>query len=190
VDLIVDFLSIHGNTSGGVIRTDLGGELAMSTAPQTTVFKETKYIIKPTGADSLLQNAGAEQLNQTLIITTQSLIYGSGLPACYWSADLLPAAYFHNCRVHSTKITPFEVWFGKCPDLHHLQVFGSRVCDKKSGEHQAKAKLDYHYFGGIFIGYTATDQNIRLFTRTPVWSSAPTMSSLIKHGICNPPGLH
>jgi hypothetical protein len=32
VDLIMDFLSIHGNTSGGVIHTDLGGELARSTA--------------------------------------------------------------------------------------------------------------------------------------------------------------
>jgi hypothetical protein len=62
VDLIVDFISIHGNTSSGVIRTDLGGELARSTALRTTVFKETKYIIEPTGADSpsqkLVQNDG------------------------------------------------------------------------------------------------------------------------------------
>ncbi len=121
MDLIVDFLSIHGNTSGGVIRTDLGSEMAMSTALQTTVFKETKYIIEPTGADSLSQNAGAEQWNQTLAITTRLLLYGSGLPACYWSAVLLHAAYIHNRRVHSiTKMTPFEAWFGKRPDLHHL----------------------------------------------------------------------
>jgi hypothetical protein len=82
-DLIVDFLSIHGNISGGVIRTDLGGKLARSTALQTTVFKETKYIIEPTGVDSPLQNSGAEQRNQTLAITTRSLLFGSGLPARY-----------------------------------------------------------------------------------------------------------
>jgi hypothetical protein len=32
VDRIVDFVSIHGNTSVSMIRTDLGGELARSTA--------------------------------------------------------------------------------------------------------------------------------------------------------------
>jgi hypothetical protein len=89
VDLIMDFFSIHGNTSDGVIRTDLSSELVRSTALQTTVFKETKYIIEPKGADSPLQNAGVEQWNQTLAITTRSLLYGSGLPACYWSAALL-----------------------------------------------------------------------------------------------------
>jgi hypothetical protein len=47
-----------------------------------TVLKETKYIIEPTGADSPSQNAGVEQWNQTLAITTWSLPDGSGLPAC------------------------------------------------------------------------------------------------------------
>jgi hypothetical protein len=98
VDLIVGFLSIHGNASGIVIRTDLSGELARSTELQTTVFKETKYIIEPTCMDSPLQNAGAEQCNQTLAITTRSLLYGSGLLACYWSAALLHAAYIHNYK--------------------------------------------------------------------------------------------
>jgi hypothetical protein len=92
-DLIVDFLSIHGNISGGVIRTDLGGKLARSTALQTTVLKETKYIIEPTGVDCPSQNAGAEQWNLTLAITNRSLLYGSGLPTCYWSTSLLHASF-------------------------------------------------------------------------------------------------
>ncbi len=89
VDVIEDFLSIHGNTSDGVICTDLGSELARSTTLQTTVLKETKYIIEPTGVDCPSQNTVAEQWNQTLAITTRSLLYGSGLPAHYWSAALL-----------------------------------------------------------------------------------------------------
>jgi hypothetical protein len=121
VDLIMVFLSIYGNTSSGVLRTDLGSKLARSTTLQTTVLKETKYIIEPTGADCPSQNTGAEQWNQTLAITTQSLLYGSGLPARYWYAALLHAAYTHNCHVHSiTKITLFEAWFRERPDLCHL----------------------------------------------------------------------
>ncbi len=44
------------------------------------------------------------------------------------------------------------------PDLEFLKTFGSRVCVKRSGVW--RAKLDCHDFTGIFLGYTATSQNI------------------------------
>ncbi len=44
------------------------------------------------------------------------------------------------------------------PDIGHLKLFGSRVCVKQSGKR--RSKLDHHDFKGIFLGYTATDQNI------------------------------
>jgi hypothetical protein len=37
-------------------------------------------------------------------------------------------------------------------------MFGARVCVKQTGTR--RSKLDRHDFTGIFIGYTATDQNI------------------------------
>jgi hypothetical protein len=37
-------------------------------------------------------------------------------------------------------------------------VFGSRVCVKRTGTR--RSKLDRHNFTGIFLSYTATDQNI------------------------------
>jgi hypothetical protein len=55
-------------------------------------------------------------------------------------------------------MTPFEAYYGLRPDLSHLKVFGSRVCVKISGIRHGK--LDRHDFKGIFLGYTATDQNI------------------------------
>ena len=54
--------------------------------------------------------------------------------------------------------TPFEYYYGVKPDLEFLKTFGSRVCVKRSGDR--RAKLDRHDFTGIFLGYTATDQNI------------------------------
>jgi hypothetical protein len=56
-------------------------------------------------------------------------------------------------------MTPFEAWNGFKPDLRTLRVFGSRVCVKRTGKR--RSKLDRHDFTGIFIGYTATDENIR-----------------------------
>ncbi|KAL7489457.1 hypothetical protein ACHAW6_015067 [Cyclotella cf. meneghiniana] len=44
-------------------------------------------------------------------------------------------------------------------DLSRLQLFGAWVCVKVMGHRQAK--LNRHNFSGIFLGYTATDDNIR-----------------------------
>jgi hypothetical protein len=56
-------------------------------------------------------------------------------------------------------MTPFEAWHGFKPDLCRLRVFGSRVCVKRTGKR--RSKLDQHSFTGIFLGYTATNENIR-----------------------------
>ena len=44
------------------------------------------------------------------------------------------------------------------PNLTALRVFGSRVCVKRAGDR--RAKLDHNDFTGIFLGYTATDENV------------------------------
>ena len=52
-----------------------------------------------------------------------------------------------------------SAWHGFKPDLRKLRVFGSRVCVKRTGKR--RSKLNRHDFTGIFLGYTATDENIR-----------------------------
>jgi hypothetical protein len=67
--------------------------------------------------------------------------------------------YLHNWLVHSAiNQTPYEAWHGRKPDVTHLKLFGARVCVKRTGSR--RCKLDRHDFTGIFLGYTATDQNI------------------------------
>jgi hypothetical protein len=56
------------------------------------------------------------------------------------------------------KKTPFEAFYGMKPNIVHLKLFGSRVCIKRSGIRHGK--LDKHNFKGIFLDYTATNQNI------------------------------
>jgi hypothetical protein len=68
--------------------------------------------------------------------------------------------YLNNQLVHTvTKKTPFEGFYGHKPDIEYLKMFGSRVCVKQSGDR--RSKLDRHDFTGIFLGYTASDHNIR-----------------------------
>ena len=155
------FLTKFGLETGGLIRCDNGGELAGSDAFITAMARAPfNYTVETTGADSPSQNGGVEKWNDTLAVTLRALLYGAGLTAKFWSAALLHAAYLHNRRVHSvTQKTPFEAWYGIQPDLKHLKMFGSRVCVKRTGHR--RSKLDRHDFPGIFLGYTATNQNIR-----------------------------
>jgi hypothetical protein len=92
-------------------------------------------------------------------VKVRTLLYGSGLPAKFWSAALVHAAYLHNRLVNSAiNKTPYEAWCGRKPDVTNLKLFGARICVKRTGVRWCQ--LDRHDFTGIFLGYTATDQNI------------------------------
>lgn len=160
IELTKLFLRQYGHKNGGKIRCDQGGELARSEEWRSLVLRDFQYCVEPTGADSPSQNGQVENYNKTLGTIVRTLLYGSQLPAKYWSAAATHAVYLMNRRYHSTiKKTPYEAWWDEKPDLSKLKVFGSRVCVKVTGKRNAK--LDRHDFSGIFIGYTATDDNIR-----------------------------
>ncbi len=158
IDILRAFLNKFG-IGTGVIWTDQGGKLARSDSFCDTMLKEFGYVVQPTGADSPLQNGGAESYNHTLVIKVCTLLYGAGLSARFWSAALLHAVYLHNQLVHSaTGKTLYEGWYGCKPNVSHLKTFGLWVCMMQTG--LRRCKLDRHNFTGIFLGYTATDQNI------------------------------
>jgi hypothetical protein len=158
-NLLDAFFQHFGHKLGGSICTDQGGKLARSSALADLLLREHRYVLEPTGADSPSQNGVVEIYNGKLAVCTRTLLYCSVLPAKYWSSALLHLVYLHNRLVYtSTKRMPFEAYYGLRSDLGHLKVFGSWVCIKMSGI--CRGKLDRHDFKGIFLGYTATDQNI------------------------------
>jgi hypothetical protein len=110
IDIIKEFLTQHGRDDGGCIRTDQGSELARSLAFQDMLLRDFHYTLEPTGTDSPSQNGAVEVYNHKFAVCTRTLIYGSGLPAKFWSAALLHSVYLHNRLVHTdTKSPPLEV---------------------------------------------------------------------------------
>ena len=159
LDLIDTFLDCFGHRNGGSIRSDQGGELARLFAYSDLLLRKHKYVVEPTGTDSPSQNGAVEIYNAKLAMRTRTLLFGSGLPAMYLSSALVHTVYLHNRLVHTvTRVTPCESFFGAQPDISCLKLFGSWVCVKRTGSRHCK--LDRHNFKGIFLGYTATDQNI------------------------------
>jgi hypothetical protein len=123
------------------------------------VLHRYNYVMEPTGDNSPSQNGAVKIYNDKLAICARMLLYGLGLPAKYWSATLLHSVYLANRLIHTmTKKTPFKAFYGMKPDIMHLKLFRSRVCVRRSGI--CHGKLDKHNFKGIFLDYTATDQNI------------------------------
>jgi hypothetical protein len=168
IELTQIFMRKFGNEDGGFIRCDQGGELAKSTKWRTTMLEEFNYLVEPTGADSPSQNGQVERFNDTIATIIRALLYGANLPAKskYWSVVAVHAVYLLNCRVHSVlETTQYEAWWDQKPDLSALKVFGARVYVRITGKR--RSKLDKHDFTGIFVGYTATDDNIRYIDVDP-----------------------
>jgi hypothetical protein len=159
IAIVWEFLTQHGHEDGGCMQTNQGNKLACNHSFQDMVLCEFHYTLEPMGVDSPSQNGAVEIYNDKLPVRTCTLLYGSGLPAKFWSAALVHSAYLHNRLVHTeTGKTPFEGYFGEKPDISSLKLFGSRVCVWRTGAQ--RAKLDHHDFTGIFLGYLASDQNI------------------------------
>ena len=81
---------------GGLVCTDQGGKLARSNQFRNMLQKEFQYFAEPTGADCPSKNGAAEINNDKLAVKARTLLYGSGLPAKFWSAALLHSVYLHN----------------------------------------------------------------------------------------------
>ncbi len=118
----------------GVIQTNQGGKLARSNKFCAIMMNKFNYTVEPTGSDSPSQNGGAEIYNGTLAVKVRTLLYGSGLPAKFWSAALLHSVYLHNHLVHlAVGITPYKGWYGRKPDVTYLKTFGLRMCVRQLG---------------------------------------------------------
>jgi hypothetical protein len=100
LDIIDTFLAKHGHSNGGCLRTDQGGKLACSSHLMDMVLRRCNYVMEPTGANSPSQHGAIEIYNDKLAICAHMLLYGSGLPAKYWSAALLHSVYLANCLVY------------------------------------------------------------------------------------------
>ncbi|GJX78079.1 retrotransposon protein, putative, ty1-copia subclass [Tanacetum coccineum] len=130
------------------IRSDRGGEY---------ISQEFKDYLKANGIVQQLtppytpqHNGVSERRNRTLLDMVQSMMNLTTLPLSFWDYALESATRILN-MVPTKKVdkTPYELWYGKVPNLSYLKVWGCEALVKRD----TLDKLEQRSVKCIFIGY-------------------------------------
>nr|GEX69758.1 hypothetical protein [Tanacetum cinerariifolium] len=95
-------------------------------------------------------NGVSKRRNHTLLDMVRSMMNLTTLPLSFWDYALEAAARILN-MVPTKKVdtTPYELWFGKVPNLSYLKVWGHEALVKRD----TPDKLQQRSVKCIFIGY-------------------------------------
>ena len=109
------------------------------------------------------QNGVAERKNRTIVGATRAMLHDQGLPMHLWAEACNTAVYVQNRCPHRVlgMSTPEEYFTSKKPDISHLKIFGSSVYIHVKKD--ARKKLELIVEVGIFVGYTETPHNYRVY---------------------------
>ena len=71
------------------------------------------------------RNGVSERRNRTLLDMVRSMMSFTDLPLSFWGYALETAAFTLNrAPSKSVETTPYEIWFGKKPNLSFLKIWG------------------------------------------------------------------
>ncbi|GJX67326.1 zinc finger, CCHC-type containing protein [Tanacetum coccineum] len=104
-------------------RTDRGGEYM-----DTMYFQSVGIIHETTAPYTPQQNGISERKNWVLKAIGNSMLSYLGLSQGFWGEAILTACYLLN-RIPNkrNKITPYELWTKRKPNLNYLRVWGCRA---------------------------------------------------------------
>ena len=133
-----------------ILRSDGGGEFCSKEIEDWLAKAGIVHQVTPPYTPQL--NGVAERTNRTVVESARSQMYWKKVPLELWGLAIQCASYVQNRAISSTgKVTPFERWYGREPDVSHLRTFGSlafaHVPDEK------RKKLDPKATEGIMVGY-------------------------------------
>lgn len=107
------------------------------------------------------QNGAAERLNRTLMEKVRPMLAASALPKYLWADAVVAANYVRNRSPVSGKDkTPYELFFGKKPDVSHLRIFGARTYALTPKP--LRNKLGDTSEPGRFIGYPSGTKGYKI----------------------------
>lgn len=142
-----------------IIRSDRGGEYFPESF--TKYCEDNGIIHQRTAPYSPQMNGIAERKNRTYIDMINSVLLNASLPYNLWGEALFTACHINN-RVPFKKLkkSPYEIWFGRKPNLNYFRVWGC-ISYYKVPESN-KTKLGPKGIRSVFVGYAQNSKAYRL----------------------------
>ncbi|KAI3731774.1 hypothetical protein L1987_62963 [Smallanthus sonchifolius] len=151
---------LHGDLIKA-LRTDRGGEYY-----DPVYFQSTGIIHQTTAPYTPQQNGIAERKNRTPKEMVNSLLSYSGLSDGFWGEAMLTACYLLNRTPNKkNKITPYELWKRKPPNLNYLKIWGCRAVVRLT--EPKRKNLGERGIDCIFIGYAENSKAYRFYVLEP-----------------------
>lgn len=151
-ELFCESAEAHFGSRVSRLRCDNGGEY---TSNDFKNFCARKGItIEYTVPYNPQMNGVSERMNRTICEKMRALLFESKLPEHFWSEAILTSTYLTNrsSTVTLKGKTPFEMWYGRKPDISNLRVFGCKGFGHVPHE-KRKGKLSLRGTEYVFMGY-------------------------------------
>ena len=145
-----------------VLQSDNGGEYVSAQMKQLLEQRGVQHRLTAPGNPH--QNGVAERLNRTLVELVRSMLHSKGLSKKFWAEALSVAMHVRNrvtTRGLSSRTTPYEILFGRKPNVSYLRVFGSR-CWYNIRKPDTD-KLDPRAREALMIGYARGSRGYKLW---------------------------
>ena len=112
------------------------------------------------------QNGVVERKNRCLEEMARTMLNDSSLPKSFWADAVNIACYVMNRALIRPilKKTPYELYFGRKPNISHLHIFGCKCFVHNNGKDNL-GKFDAKSDEGIFIGYSSTSKAFRVYNK-------------------------
>ena len=146
----------HFNLKLARLRCDNGGEYTSNA--MKNFCSENGIVLEFTPPHTAELNGVAERYNRTLLDRVRPMLKDMNVAKFLWPEAVHTANYLIN-RSPTTAIkdnkTPYEMWFGRRPNMSHIRVFGSRAFVHMRKE-QRNSKLSDRATERILVGYSDT----------------------------------
>lgn len=110
-------------------------------------------------------NCVVERKNITLQESTRVMLHAKNIPYYFWAEATNTTCQIHNwATIRSrTKVTQYELWKGRKPNVKYFHVFGRR-CYILTDREQRR-KMDPKSDEGIFLGYSTNSRSYRVHNK-------------------------
>ena len=112
------------------------------------------------------QNGVVERKNRSLEELARTMLNEYDVPKYFWADVVSTACYVLNRMLIRPilKVTPYELFKGRKPNVAHLKIFGCKCFVLNKGKENL-GKFDPKADEAIFLGYSLTTKAYRVFNR-------------------------